>query len=78
LVKNMAHSQHNISADELSKLLEPLIRKVVREELNRIVVKNPKTFNLKPETPLHDDMQDILKRKSLKKIKLHSHDEVWD
>lgn len=73
----MARSQHTISPEELSKILEPIIRRVVREELDRIIGMNPDIFHLQQGMPLHDDMQDILERKANNKIKLHSHKEVW-
>lgn len=74
----MAQSQHTIGPEELSKLLEPIIRRVVREELDRIIGMNPNIFHLQEDMPLHEDMQDILERKAKNQIKLHSHKEVWD
>jgi len=66
-----------ISIRELTSLLEPLIRRVVREELAQVVVKRPDTFYLKPDSPLRDDMVEILSRKQRGEIKLYSHAEVW-
>lgn len=74
----MKHSHHGINAEELSRLMEPMIRKVVREELSRMISLRPDIFNLLPEMPLYADMQDILERKSIDRIQLHSHKEVWE
>ncbi|MBU1172735.1 MAG: hypothetical protein KKD44_24515 [Proteobacteria bacterium] len=63
--------------EELAKVLEPLIRRIIREELTRIVKKEPEIFYLGPEMPIYKDMQDIKKRNAKGNIKLHSHKEVW-
>ena len=65
------------SANEIVKALEPLIRRIIREELTRIAQKEPNIFYLTPEMPLYKDMKDIKKKKAQGHIKLHSHDEVW-
>ncbi len=72
-----AQQMFTVSTADLSSLLEPLIRKVVREELARVVTKPPKTFYLAPDSPLYQDMAEILRRKEQGEIKLHSHAEVW-
>ncbi len=61
-----------ISIDELSQVLEPMIRKVIREELNN------KNLTLSPESQLYSDMQTLLQRKNTNDIQLKSHAEVWD
>ena len=66
-----------ISTRELAGLLEPLIRRVVREELAQVVTKKPGIFYLKSDSPLHDDMVEILNRKQQGETKLYSHAEVW-
>ena len=70
-------SPTTISIPELTDLLEPLIRKVVREELAQVVARRPDTFYLKPGSPLRDDLVEILNRKQRGEIKLHSHAETW-
>jgi hypothetical protein len=65
-----------ITMDELHTVLEPLIRRVVREELTDFVKKN-NTFFLESSMPLYNDMQDIFQRKIQGKVKLFSHEEVW-
>ncbi len=69
--------QTSIEIKDLPKILEPLIRKVVREELNRIAQSEPGIFFISPDMPLYDDMQDLNRRKGQGKIELHSHKEVW-
>ena len=74
----MTHPQHiSPNMEELTKALEPLIRRIIREELTRIVKKEPELFYLDPEMPLYQDMEDIKQRKIKGRIKLHSHEEVW-
>jgi hypothetical protein len=41
-----------INPQELTGFLEPLIRKVVREELAQIVIRRPDVFYLKADSPL--------------------------
>ena len=63
--------------EEISRILEPLIRRIIREELTRLVKAEPGAFYLDPDMPLYKDMEDILQRKAKGRVKLHSHDEVW-
>jgi hypothetical protein len=71
-------NQHiSINMEDLTKTLEPLIRRVIREELSRIVKKEPNTFYLNPDMPLYEDMEDIRQRKEKDQIELNSHKEVW-
>jgi hypothetical protein len=69
--------QASININELPKILEPLIRRIVREELNRVVKSEPDIFLLDPDMPLYNDMQDLQRRKQQEKIQLYSHKEVW-
>ncbi|HID63437.1 MAG TPA: hypothetical protein EYP49_11970 [Anaerolineae bacterium] len=57
--------------------LEEMIRKVVREELARAMIREPELFQLEPGTPLYQDMEEILQRRAQGRIKLYSYDEVW-
>jgi hypothetical protein len=66
-----------INTKDLANTLEPMIRRVVREELLKVLKKNADVFHLTPDMPLYDDMEDISQRKAQDKIKLHSHEEVW-
>ncbi len=65
------------SVEDLVSVLEPLMRRIVREELARVVTEKPDIFHLEPDSPLYEDMEDILHRKKQGKIKLYSHKEVW-
>ena len=70
-------NQNSGRAEELSHILEPLIRRIIREELSRLVKAEPGTFYIDPDMPIYNDMEDILQRKIKGHVKLHSHDEVW-
>ncbi len=67
----------NIDVKELANTLEPMIRRIVREELINVLRKNAGIFRLTPEMPLYEDMEEISQRKAQDQIKLHSHEEVW-
>ena len=69
--------QTPIKTEDISKILEPLIRRVVREELIRITQKRPDIFYIDHEMPLYNDMKDLKRRKIKGKIELYSHEEVW-
>jgi hypothetical protein len=75
----MAISQNRmVDPDELQQILEPLIRKIIREELLNIARQNTNVFYLDPEMPLYKDLQEISHRSKNDKIELLSHEEVWD
>ncbi len=67
-----------LNYQELASLLEPLIRKVVREELAQVAVKRPDVFYLRPNSPLREDLVEILDRHRKGATKLYSHSEVWN
>jgi len=67
----------NNDTKEIANTLEPMIRRVVREELLRVLKMKPEIFQMKPEMPLYDDMEEISQRKAQDQIELHSHEEVW-
>lgn len=75
----MAQTQESdtININKLAGALEPVIRRVVREELTRLLRENAGIFDLTPDMPLYKDMEEISQRKAKGQIKLHSHDEVW-
>ncbi len=58
--------------------LESLIRKVVREELVEFAAQEPGIFHLDKESPLCEDMEDILKRKKSGELKFYTHEEIWN
>jgi deoxyxylulose-5-phosphate synthase len=67
----------NINTKKLANTLEPMIRRVIREELLRVLKKDADIFQLTPEMPLYEDMEEISQRKARDQINLHSHEEVW-
>jgi hypothetical protein len=74
----MTDSQRvTVDVQEFVHLLEPLIRKVVREELAQAFSIRSGVFYLEPGSPLYEDMEEILRRKERGEISLHSHTEVW-
>lgn len=58
--------------------LEGIIRKVVREELTAFTAQEQKILKLDKESPLYEDMQDILERKKSGQLKFHTHEKVWN
>ncbi len=63
---------------ELASFLEPLIRRVVREELAQVAIKRPDVFYVQPDSPLREDLVEILDRHQKGETKLYSHAEVWN
>ena len=72
------NSNISIKFEDISKMIEPIIRRVIREELTKMARQKPGIFYLEPEMPLYKDMQDLRRRKAKGKIDLYSHEEVWD
>ena len=72
------NSNISIKFEDISKIIEPIIRRVIREELTKMARQKPGIFYLEPEMPLYKDMQDLRRRKAKGKIDLYSHEEVWD
>ncbi|MBW2570675.1 MAG: hypothetical protein JRE47_15255 [Deltaproteobacteria bacterium] len=72
------NSNISIKFEDISKIIEPIIRRVIREELTKIARQKPGIFYLEPEMPLYKDMQDLRRRKAKGKIDLYSHEEAWD
>ncbi len=69
-------SHEVIDAKQLARALEPMIRKVVREELGRMAASSPTVFYLEPGSPLYEDMERILRETQGKKVKLLSRAEA--
>ncbi|MCI5128043.1 MAG: hypothetical protein D3907_05990 [Candidatus Electrothrix sp. AUS3] len=64
--------------EEFIRALEPVIRRVVREELSAIVEQRPEVFHLDPDSPLYTDLTELKKRKDCGKLEFVSHEEVWE
>lgn len=73
----MTQRDATIKVKDLTKTLEPLIRRVVREELARVTKKGPEIFYLDPGSPLYKDMEETKRRKEKGQLKFHSYKEVW-
>ena len=65
-------------AGELARILEPLVRRIVREELERVVERQPDTFVLREDSPLYDDMVELAQMGREGKIELLSYEQVWN
>jgi hypothetical protein len=74
----MINSNNTRVVEELIKALEPVIRRIIREELESVIEKQAGIFRLDPDTPLHNDMVEIKKRKENDELGFMSHEEVWD
>ncbi len=69
--------QINLRTDELQQVLEPLIRRIIREELFKVIQQTSNIFFLSPDMPLYKDMEEIAQRKASHDIELLPHNEVW-
>ncbi|NKQ37790.1 MAG: hypothetical protein HF973_19530 [Chloroflexi bacterium] len=58
--------------------LEGIIRKVVREELMEFAAQERGFFYLDKDSPLYEDMEDILERQESGQLKFHTHQEIWN
>jgi hypothetical protein len=58
--------------------LESIIRKVVREELVEFAAQELGILHLDKESPLYEDMEDILERKKSGQLKFHTDEEIWN
>jgi hypothetical protein len=59
------------------KDLERLIRHAVRDEIAKVVRKQPATFYLEPDTPLYKDLKEIARLKKQGNIKVYSRQEAF-
>ncbi|MBF0230912.1 MAG: hypothetical protein HQK63_15195 [Desulfamplus sp.] len=66
---------NTLVVQELIRALEPLMRRIIREELQQII--NTPVYYLNPDTPLYTDMLDIQERKESGKLEFMTHQEVW-
>jgi len=75
---NQTYQSQMLDLHALSELLEPLIRRVVREELLHFAEEHPNTFYLASDSPLYADLVDIANRREQGALRLHEHAEVWE
>jgi len=82
-LKGIIAMSNNVSAIQEATVtlsiqqLEGIIRKVVREELMDFATQERGLFNLDKESPLYEDMEDILERKKSGRLKFYTHKEIW-
>jgi len=55
----MTQPHATVNVEELVNILEPLIQRVVREELAGVIENEPGIFYIEPDTPLYEDMLEI-------------------
>lgn len=67
-----------LDQENLLNILEPLIRRIIREEFANIVQQQHRIFFLNPDMPIYDEMKEISERKQEGAIQISSHDEVWN
>ena len=66
-----------LSIEELTTILETIVRRIVREELARFAKDSSSPLLLHENSPLYDDLVDIAQRHQAGQIKLYTQDEVW-
>ncbi|MCI5221937.1 MAG: hypothetical protein D3924_04525 [Candidatus Electrothrix sp. AR4] len=64
------------SIEEFIKALEPVIRRVAREELSAIAEQKPEVFQLDPGSPLYGDLNELKNRNKRQELEFFSHEEV--
>ncbi len=72
-MSTVAENNLAVPIDQMIDKLEPLLRRVVREELERVIEEKGNIFHLEPEMPLYQDMEEILNRKKEGKIEILLH-----
>ena len=73
----MANHAAEVTVTIRVKDLERLIRHAVRDEIAKVVRKQPATFYLEPDTPPYEDMKEIARMKKQGKIKVYSRQEAF-
>lgn len=76
----MTQAMMTISERKLETLMRKIARQVVHEELRKLVKRQPELIEpwmSDPESPLYQDMQDLLKRKKEGRLKFYTYEEVF-
>lgn len=68
---------NTLTLDELLKALEPVVRRIIREELDSVVTRQGNSVYLDPNSDLHRDMLELKERKESGTLNFLSHKEVW-
>ena len=71
-------ANNTLKVEELIKALEPVIRRIIREELKTVVEKQTDIFHLTSNMPLYNDLLDIKVRNQKNELEFMSHEEVWN
>lgn len=74
----METKNSDVEIEKLARALEPMIRRIILEELDRAVQKYSEVFELHAGTPLYEDMEQIAERSGRNALEFHCHDEVWE
>ena len=73
----MINANNTLIVEEIIKAIEPVISRIIREELKSVIEKQTDIFHLHPEMPLYNDMLDIKERNQKNELEFMSHEEVW-
>lgn len=73
----MTRADQTLSIQDFVNALEPVIRRIVREELNVIAERHTGIFQLDPESPLHAELTELKARNERGGLEFLSHEEVW-
>lgn len=73
----MTRADQALSIQDFINALEPVIRRIVREELNVIAERHTGIFQIAPESPLHAELTELKARNERGGLELLSHEEVW-
>jgi len=68
----MIQANNTLAIEELTKALEPVIRRIIREELKAAPHRETDMHHLTPDSPLYEDMSDIKKRKDKDRLEFYS------
>ncbi len=68
---------NTLNLEELIKALEPVMRRIIREELDVIATKQGSSFHIAPDSDLHRDMLELQERKESGTLNFLSHKEIW-
>lgn len=77
-MSTVTESNFIVPVAEMINKLEPLLRRIAREEIERVIEEKANVFHLEPEMPLYQDLEELLQRKKAGKIELYSEAEVWN
>lgn len=66
-----------LAIDELINALEPVIRRIIKEELMSAMRKQDDLFHIDPNSNLYKDMLELKERNTSGQLEFMSHKEVW-